>query len=137
MRVLDRGNWRPWIDIPKDFWDVTAANVERTDHDVEIDIFTANAGRPQPEWVAFYRGRHGSRVFTRVLHLFEYVPPNGQRSVIMTWHDEPPKCRDKPVFENGQFRNGCLVKSGWTDDLLRKAAVKIAETAIWAILGGA
>ncbi|MEK6675127.1 MAG: hypothetical protein AABZ47_05655 [Planctomycetota bacterium] len=136
MRVNDRGSWREWVEMPPGFWDVTAPKVTREDHEVEIDVFTSNTRRPKPEWVSFYRGRHGSRAFTRVLHLFEYVDVGKQKAIFMTWHDEPPGCRGKPVFENGQFKNGCLVKSGWSDDLLKQAAKKIAETAIYQVVGG-
>jgi hypothetical protein len=136
MRVHDRGNWREWVDVPAGFWGVTGEKVERTEHDVEIDVFTTKEGKPDAAWVPFYRGHHGSRVFTRVLHIFEFVASDQQRTVVMTWNDEPPGCRDKPVFEGGQFKNGCLLRSGWSEDLLKRAAIKIGETVIRAIIAG-
>jgi hypothetical protein len=135
IRVHDRNEWRAWVEVAPGFWDVVAPKVERKDHDVEIDVYTNKAEGSSPDWIPFHRGRHGSKVFTRVLHLSQ--PKDGQRPVILTWHDEPPGCRDKPVLEeNGQFKNGCLVKSGWGDELLKQVAEKIAP-AIYKIVGGA
>jgi hypothetical protein len=132
MRVHDRGAWRPWAEMPPGFWAVTAPKVERTEHDVEIEVWVTPAGKSAPEWVAFYRNHHGSRVFTRVLHLYR----DGAGNVVMTWYDEPPGCRGQPVRRGDKTDDGCLAKSGWIEDTLKKAAVKIGETALMAVFAG-
>jgi hypothetical protein len=135
MRVHDRGNWRPPVEMPPTYWECPARGVERKNHAVEIDVWTAKEGREQ--WVPFYRGTHGSHTFTRIVHLFR----DNSGNVVMAWHDEPPGCRDKPVWNGQGVSNGCLIASGWQErllgNLLRQAAKVIAGTAIRAIfLGG-
>src|SRR5262245_9153877 len=73
MPVHDRGAWREWVTIPAQYWDVPAGGVKRTRHAVEIDV------RDGQGWVPFYRGTHGSKTFTRVLHLFK----DGEGNVVM------------------------------------------------------
>ncbi len=136
MRVQDRGQFPEWAEMRPGFKDATARSVERADHAVEIDIWTTAEGKTQPDWVAFYRGTHASRAFTRKLHLFEYRDMNGKPAIFMTWHDEPPGCRDWPLFENGQFKNGCLLRSGWTDDIFQRAAQIVGNTALRVIIAG-
>ncbi len=135
MRVHDRGQFRPWVEMPQNYWDCPAKSVKRTDHAVEIDVWTAKNGKEQ--WVAFYRGTHGSYTFTRVIHLFK----SNNGNIVMAWHDEPPGCRDKPVWDGQKVSNGCLIESGWQErllgDLLKKAAKEIAGTALKAIFLGA
>ncbi len=135
MRVHDRGKWRDWAEMLPNYWECPARKVERKNHAVEIDVWTAKAGKEQ--WVEFYRGKHGSHTFTRVVHLFKHN--NG--TVVMAWHDEPPGCRGKPVWNGQGVSNGCLIESGWhgrmLGNLLKKAAKVIVGTAIKAIfLGG-
>ena len=136
MRVHDRGEWRPWAEVPSGNWEWPARKVKRTEHHVEIDVWTKNTANNRSEWIPFYRGHHGSRAFTRIVHLYQ----DGQGRIVMTWYDEPPGCRDKPVWDGQRTHEGCLAKSGWTDDLLKKLAkdaVKtIAQTAIKAIIAG-
>ena len=136
MRVQDRGEWRPWAEMPSGYWECPAKSVKRTEHNVEIDVWTTNRDNSKTEWVPFYRGQHGSRVFTRIIHL--YQDPQG--NVVMTWYDEPAGCRGKPVWDGRKTDDGCLAKSGWTEALLKKLAKEavreIAKTAIKAIFAG-
>ena len=123
MRVKDRGQWRDWAQMNPGYWECPARSVKRTDHEVEIDVWAVPHGKSAPEWVAFHRGVHGSRFFTRIVHLYRDQSAN----VVMTWYDEPHGCRDKPVW-NGQTTNhGCLIKSGWAERELPKIGKKILE----------
>ena len=131
MRVHDRGNWKQWVEMPPNYWECPGKGVKRKKHDVEIDVWTAKGGPAR--WVSFYRGRHGSHTFTRVIHLFK----RNDGTVVMAWHDEPPGCRGKPVWNGQGVSNGCLIVSGWQEKLLQKAAKEIIGAGIKAIfLGG-
>jgi hypothetical protein len=88
--------------MPPEYWASTAEKVKRQNHQVEIQILSTN-----DQWYNFYYGNNSVSWATRVLHL--YVQQDGNIPVI--WHDEPPTCRDKPVWDGQHERNGCLVNS--------------------------
>lgn len=137
MRVHDRGEWRDWQEMGKGYWGDTAKKVKRTEHTVEIEVWTTNRENNRVEWIPFYRGDHESRRFTRIVHLYQ----DQQGNVVMTWYDEPPGCRGKPAWDGQKTHDGCLAKSGWTEALLKKPTREmvreIAKTAIKAIIAGA
>lgn len=125
FRVHDRGQWRNWVVMRPNYWACPGPKVKRTSHGVEIDIWAPINGRPQ--WVPFYRGTHGSRLFTRVIHLYS---TNNQ--INMGWYDEPHTVRDKPVWTGTTIRKGKLLRSGWA----KRAIKRIAGTAIKVYLIG-
>ena len=101
-RCFDRGNWRPWVEFPPGGWGDFAPKVTRSDHTVQIQI------RVDGEWIDFYYGNHGSRVFTRIVQ----IAGDSNNNLYIAWWDEPPHCRDAPpnLFTGGY---SCLKPSGW------------------------
>jgi hypothetical protein len=126
MRVHDRGHWRPWAVIYPEYWECPAKSVKRTNHAIEIEV------QYQGRWVPFYSNSHGSKMCTRVIHLFK----NERGIVVILWHDEPPGCRSKPFWDGLNEHNGCLIKSGWAEKALSGAGTMIAGTMIKAIFAG-
>jgi hypothetical protein len=123
MRVHDRGAWREWVTMPPQYWDCPAGGVKRTKHAVEIDV------RDGEEWVPFYRNSHGTKTFTRVVHLYK----DGEGNIVIAWFDEPPTVRSKPVWDGTKINHGKLLKSGWLVGAL-KGAVKVIKTAAGKII---
>lgn len=116
-RVHDRGRWRDWVTMPPGFWDCFAPKVKRQKHDVEIDYLLPDGTRKPLE-----RDRHGSILFTRVVH-FQAEPATN--SVKFTYWDEPPGCRDKP---KGQGRTkSCLKEPGWLKKIAIDWLIKVAK----------
>lgn len=109
-KVYDRGAWRSYIQIDPGECIVFGSSVERTEHDVIIQMNTEDG------WKTIYENHHGSRLFTRIVRISE-----SNNKFYFAWYDEPPGCRDCPSG-NG---HGCLKKSG--DWINFKNAVKLGE----------
>ena len=137
VRVHDRGEWQPWAEMPPGYWGAPAKDVERAEHDMEIEVWTKEKGTDDYAWILFYSGRHPSRAFTRVIHLYQDQPDR----FLMTWYDQPPGCRGKPTWNGKKILDECLTRSGWTDELLKKlvkeGGVDIAKTTFKRIVAGA
>lgn len=108
VKVYDRGEWRKYVQVKPGECKVVASSVERTRHDVVIQMLTEEG------WKTMYSKNHGSRVFTRLVHLTEY-----DNRFYFTWWDEPPSCRDCPS------QTGCLRPSGWINKI--KDAYKVGQ----------
>ena len=124
MRIYDRGEWRPWVQCPPGFWGDVAKSVKRTEHSVEIDVWTGNGWRP------YYRNHHGSRAFTRVVQALD-----AGQGIVFAWWDEPPGCRDwppRPWVQEGT----CLRRAGWYKGELTAALRRAAKMAAMAVVGG-
>lgn len=118
-RAHDRGEWRGWVEFTPGGWGDFAKKVKRTKHKIEIDI------KKGMEWYPLYRGKHGSKLWTRVVQLIVAGDKIG-----IQWYDERGGgCRDKPPLQ-GHRDESCLKKSG---DLLAMKIIKIGVT----ILGNA
>lgn len=107
-KVYDRGHWRDYVTINPGQCVVFGSKVERTEHDVIIQMYVDG------EWKTIYKNHHGSRVFTRLVHLTE-----NSGKFYFSWWDEPPGCRDCPSAP------GCLRKSGWINKV--KDAYKVGQ----------
>lgn len=116
FRVHDRGAWRKWETMQPGYWACPGPMVKRTKHRIQIDVETTKDGKKQ--WVPFYRGTHGSKVFTRIIHLYN----KKAEEISMEWYDEPPSVRDKPVWTGNKVSKGKLLKSGWLKRELKKVA---------------
>lgn len=112
-RAFDRGQWRSWVEFAPGGWDVFALHVKRTEHDIEIQIWDGS------QWMPLYYNHHGSRLFTRVVQVF-----NDQKgNIYFAWWDEPPGCRGAPPYP-GSGEGTCLKPSGWLKG-------KMMEYAVW------
>lgn len=108
-KVYDRNGWRSYVQVnPGECKDI-ATEVERTEHDVVIQMKT------QDGWETIYSNHHGSRLMTRIVRVTET-----NDKYYFAWYDEPPGCRDCPD-SNG---HGCLYKSGWVN---LKNAIKVGK----------
>jgi hypothetical protein len=99
-KVHDRGAWRDYVTIQPGECKVFGSSVERTEHSIAIQVYMKG------EWRTVYKNHHGSRVFTRLVH----VTYNDSK-FYFAWWDEPPGCRDCPS------QQGCLRKSGWVNKI--------------------
>lgn len=115
-RVHDRGAWMPWMTYNPGGWAVFGPKVERTNHHVQIDVWTSQG------WKRVYSGTHGSHTLTRVIHIMD--GPDGDP--IIAWWDEPIGCRGMPIDprRGGQT---CLWPSGWLLDKLTTGLYKVGE----------
>lgn len=101
-RVYDRDVWRGFVEFGPDGWGDFAPGVTRSEHTVEIQILTASG------WKEFYYGNHGSKLWTRIVQIYE--TPDG--TLQMRWWDERGrKCRDAPPHPTSH-RSTCLDSSG-------------------------
>lgn len=114
VTVHDRGRWRPWVVFRPGDWGDFATQVKRTEHDVRIEIWNGQG------WNPLYANHHGSRMFTRIVQVFNDV----QGRIYFAWWDEPPGCRGAPPYPGTGGRT-CLKPSGWVygqfDKLIRQA----------------
>ena len=117
-RVHDRGSWRPWRTMPPHYWACFASGVKRTEHTVQLDY------RARGRWHPLYRGDHGSRMLTRVIH----VLPGPGNSIKLEWYDEPPGCRAKPPLA-GHRAGSCLRRSGSWWKLIGRTLLIVLQAA--------
>lgn len=115
-RAHDRGEWREWKEFYPSGWGDFAKKVKRTKHKVEIDIKKGN------KWYPLYRGKHGSKLWTRVAQLVV----SGNKIGIQWYNERGGGCRDKPPLP-GHRDDSCLKKSG---DWLAMEIIKIGTTLI-------
>lgn len=101
-RVHNQGAWMSWMTYDPGGWAVFGPKVQRTTHQVQLDVWTGQG------WKRVYSGVHGSHTLTRIMHIMD--GPDGDP--IITWWDEPPGCRGMPIDprRGGQT---CLLPSGW------------------------
>ena len=119
-RAYDRAAWRDWVEFNANAWGVFAANVERTDHQIQLEVWSEK----DRTWVPFYDNKHGSRIFTRVIHL---TGSNSERRLSVAWYDEAPGCRDKPPCAENSYKS-CLNRSGVLNNI--KKAITVAGVVI-------
>jgi hypothetical protein len=97
MRVMDRGQWRDYVQVLPGSSVTVAGGVTRSDHNVELEVYENG------QWYPVHTGQHGSRAFTRVAIL-----KDEKGSTYLDWYDEMPVTHH-------------LERSGWAGPIAKVA----------------